>query len=81
MDYARLEFGGGGRGIYILSCNEWTEALCMFTPMQWKRIIPGLVQHVVGMVTEMVQPRVTAIDGSHRKGLGTFTVRWNAPII
>lgn len=34
----------------------------MFTPMQWKRIIHGLVQCVVGMVTEMVQSIVVAID-------------------
>lgn len=29
----------------------------MFTPMQWKRIIHGLVQCVAGMVTEIVQRR------------------------
>lgn len=51
----------------------------MFTPMQWKRIIHGLVQCVVGMVTEMVQRRVITIDGSHHQGLGTFTVMWNVP--
>lgn len=65
MDYARLEFGGGGGGggggINALACNDYTEALCMFTPMQWKRIIRGLVQCVVGMVAEMVQSSV-AID-------------------
>lgn len=25
-------------------CNDYTEALCMFTPIQGKRIIRGLVQ-------------------------------------
>lgn len=33
----------------------------MFTPMQWKRIIRGLVPSV-GMVKEMVQSSVIAID-------------------
>lgn len=32
----------------------------MFTPMQWKRIIHGLVQSV-GMVKDMVQSSVIAI--------------------
>lgn len=63
MDYARLEFGGGegGGGINTLPCNDQTEALCMFTPMQWKRIIRGLVPNV-GMVKERVQSSVIAID-------------------
>lgn len=35
--------GGGRGGFNTLPCNGWTEALCMFTPVQWKRIIHGLV--------------------------------------
>lgn len=72
MDYASLEFGGGG-GINALPCNDWSEALCMFTPMQWKRIIHGLVQCVVGMVIETAQCGVMAIhDIQLMRNVGNF---------
>lgn len=47
MDYTRGEFGVG-EGADINACTVMTgrEALCMFTPARWKRIIYGLVWSV-----------------------------------
>lgn len=63
MDYARLEFGGEGRvGFNTLPCNERAAALCMFTPAQWKRIIPGLAECRYGGGGELkVQRHIRAI--------------------
>lgn len=48
MDYTRGEFGVGEGGGGINACTVMTrrEALCMFTPVRWKRIIYGLVWSV-----------------------------------
>lgn len=44
----------------------------MFTPMQWKRIIHGLVPNV-GMVKERVQSSVIAIDDIQlMRNIGNF---------
>lgn len=45
LDYSRLDSRGEeGGALMHCPCNDYTEALCMFTPIQGKRIIRGLVQ-------------------------------------
>lgn len=50
MDYTRGEFGvgEGGGGINACTVKTGRKALCMFTPVRWKRIIYGLVGSVEG---------------------------------
>lgn len=59
MDYySRGEFrvGEGGGGFNACTVMTRREALCMFTPARWKRIIHGLVWSVEGNGTVVFQP-------------------------